>query len=80
MATSGMSNSDYRWPAVLEIPRLGRPAAARAHVSRLGKISRADFDAMLEQHMAALDPAAREILKRIAAGDDDPLGGVTIRS
>jgi hypothetical protein len=38
-----------------------------------GRMSHADFDAMLEQHKATLDPATQEILKRIAAGDDDPL-------
>jgi hypothetical protein len=36
-----------------------------------GKISRADFDAMLEQQLPALDPATRDRIKRIAAGHDD---------
>jgi len=49
---------------------------ARTSVSRLGKIGCADFDAMLERELPALDPGAREILKRIAAGEDDAAGSV----
>jgi hypothetical protein len=34
-----------------------------------GKVSRADLDAMLGQHLRALDPGARSQLERLAAGE-----------